>query len=181
MISLLVLLYGAIIFKGLVEKDEVIRAGPLSELNITIFSVVVTWVLLGSALLFVYLRVVNRRNILALSGFYIISILYANIFRARAITCAMGPTVSMLNATAATSRLRSSSSSPTTSVGARWGGVLGRRRDVSLGTAPPRRWRKSSRLDWPASGRRRAVRLNAQDIKMPGLGRRRYEAFAAEG
>lgn len=84
-ITVLVIGYVASIFQtgGLSALKEVLRQGPLSNVAYTILYVAIMWVLLGSILVLLLLRVINRGNIFCFVSFYLFAFTYLNFLRER--------------------------------------------------------------------------------------------------
>ena len=71
--------------KGLHAIEAIVIVGPLSDLHITLFSVAISWVLVGALIVLLLLKKINSRNFLTFAGFFIISFLYVNLLRERSV------------------------------------------------------------------------------------------------
>jgi len=70
-------------FAGIAGFTQVFLEGPLSSLNVTLYTVAFAWLLIGSLLYIVDRKLVDRGNFLQIAGFYLIAFLYLNFLRER--------------------------------------------------------------------------------------------------
>ncbi len=84
-LTLLVLLstLGIFLGKGQATLNVLIQDGVLSDLALTLWSVVLTWLTAGALLLALRLHLIHSRNILLWAGWLFISLLYINLLRER--------------------------------------------------------------------------------------------------
>ncbi len=72
-----------IYFNGIDGLYTVMEEGPISDLGLTILYVVISWLLIGSCLILLDRKVINKKNCWPYIGFYIVAFLYLNILRER--------------------------------------------------------------------------------------------------
>ncbi len=73
----------ALSFQGYPGLRDVLRASPLSNFSLTLSTVVIAWLLIGSILVLLERRIVKRENLTLIAGFYFVAFLYLNFLRER--------------------------------------------------------------------------------------------------
>jgi len=84
-ITVLVVVYVSAVFhwKGIDGLKIILVEGPNSKIRLTMFSVGMSWLLLGSILILLSQRIVNKSNFVAFVAFYLYSFIYLNFLRER--------------------------------------------------------------------------------------------------